>query len=1050
MHAENRRKNVRTGTNPGSAFACTRKVRGGFTMIELGVAVLIFTLIAGVATLAVARSQLSSAKDRFQRSADAELATMLATVATGAYDNLVAGNFLRPAPCVEAPHLSCPEVHGRTLTVTWSVDGVADPTGQSTENLAGVLVTAETTLPFGDVLTRERFVAAGNAGSEGTTLVRVSLTGETYTGPLYLMTAADEVAGSAIVDDMLAVMRSETASCTDTAPCQLALRPDGTGREGQITLDHLAVTGEGIVLDEESVTETGVVLRSVREVHVLLLAENGDGRRQWASEPGSVCLYLSVPTPTGTIEEPACNTESPERVVWRTYRPDPVGRPDVRIALPTDTPMAVLTDPSEGTCTANGQTGWSSGTWAAAAVCTGWTWGTFGELREGLSGSGTPNTSGIVLDGDVATDAHYTAVWTAGSGAPAAGHADGALWEKPRDVPACASSNTCTAPTTSPDTSCPTGYCNSSRPTAPILLEPRRGTYKVPGVAILAGETNTFNVILTDTEGDEITASVSESVGGLAFDGESVIDGDVVADGESGPIVLGFEFEPAPGFTSDTFEISMSDGVTTRSVTIILTATAASPHMLIAEPVEITQNASTATRLLVIDDAGELATGATFTYTGPVGVSLGTPAEIGGGAYAALVAAAATPVGAATYTVSSGSVSDTAPILVTGRAQSVIVDDHSAQQGSSGSLVASVTDVSGNPLEGAHVWFELAGDAAGTVPLGSYPGERGCLTGADGSCSVPLTVEQNAVTGEFDVTARSDEAIDTGTLTITASIAKIVSDGVEIEQGESVAITFTAYTGRNEPATDIPFTASTAGAGVSVTPSGTTGADGTATLTVDTGTNTPVGELVITVDDGANEHVIRAEVLSTVISVDTPATVDVAQYGNASVTVTARNGQGVIVPNVTLTLTPGTGIYTPASVMTGANGTATIALTVGTTTELGEKIISITYDSRTVGTVTLDVTNGVANLTTASTLLAGTTRTVRLTATDNDGELIGGRDLTLASKDTRITIATATVRTNLLGYADFSVTTGIVPAGSYEFTVTVDGRIIPLTLQVGS
>ena len=134
--------------------------------------------------------------------------------------------------------------------------------------------------------------------------------------------------------------------------------------------------------------------------------------------------------------------------------------------------------------------------------------------------------------------------------------------------------------------------------------------------------------------------------------------------------------------------------------------------------------------------------------------------------------------------------------------------------------------------------------------------------------------------------------------------------------------------------------------------------------------------------------------------------------------------------------------------MTKADGTATIAFTVGTETPSGSKSIAITYEGTSVGNVTLTVVTGIANLTTASTLQTGAVRTVRLTITDNDGELIGGRDLTLVSVDTRISVTSATVLSNLLGYADFTVTTGNVPAGIYYFTVNVDGRSIPLTLQV--
>lgn len=1051
MHETNRRKNARTGTHPGRGKTPpTRPARRGtkaFTMIELGVAVLIFTLIAGVATLAVARAQLSAAKDRFERGAEAELNALLAVVATGSYDNLVAGNFLRPEPCTEAAHLSCPDVHGRTLTVSWTVTGVADPTGTSTENLAGVVVGVSTELPFGGTLERERFVAAANAGSEGTTLVRVSLSGTTYDGPLYLITDAGTVAGSAIVDDMSALIRSDTASCTSGAPCRLALRPDGTAREDRTTLDHLAVTGDGIVLDDDTVFETGAVMRTVREIHAMLLAENADGRRAWADAAGSVCLYLSIPTPTGIVEEPSCNTESPERVIWRTYHPDRTNHPELTIALPVDVDMQILTDPSTATCNATGQTGWAAGTWTTSAVCTGWTWGTFDELRPDITGNGTPITDGARLEPSTSGDAYYTLVWTAATGAPASGHADGTLWEKPRDIPSCATTATCVAPSTNPDASCPTGYCHSSRASAPILLEPRRGTYKIPAVAVTPGEVNTITLVVGDTEDDDITVTVDTTVSGLEHDGESVSDGAVLADQEPGPVSIELTIEPSAGFTSDTLTLALGDGASNRNVDVVITASPPAAHTVIAPPLVVRQNDTRSTRILAIDDAGELASGLSFAHNAPSGITLGSPAEIGPGVYTAAVAATVASAGSGTYTLSSGNATDTGTVIVTAEPGDVDVTGGSAQQGADGTLTANVTDATGSAMSGAHVWFDVTTGGAGTVPLGTYPNARGCVTDATGSCDVVLTVEQNATVGTFTVIATSGTKTGTGTVTVTPSIAKIVSDGIEVEQGSSAMLAFTAYNGRNEPAAAISFTASVTATGATVTAAGTTGSDGTAVLTVGVGTSTPVGELVITVDDGANQHQVRVEVLSTVTTIEVPGATLAAQYGNGAVTVTARNGQGAAVPFAVLDLSPATGILSPDSVVTKANGTATIAFTVGTTTATGASSIAVSYDGTSIGSVPITVVAGVANLTTASTLQPGVTRTVRLTITDNSGGLIGGRDLTLTSADSRLSIATKTVRTNLFGYADFTVTAGNVPAGTYDFTVSVDGRVIPLALK---
>lgn len=1061
MHEKNRRKNDRAGTNPNASVPREPAYRRGaartgpsrkgraFTMIELGVAILIFTLLAGVATLAVARAQLSAAKDRFARSAEAELNSLLAVAATGPFDSLVDGNFIRPEPCTQAIHLSCPEIHGRIVTVTWNVEAVADPTGTSTENAAGVLLTASTELPFGDEISRQRFVANANGGRAGSTLTTVNLTGMNYTGPVYLMTGTETVAGSALADGTRAVIRADVADCTATAPCRIALRPDGTAIENGTSLDHGAVTGDGIVLDEDTVTETGVALTEVRELHVLLLAENEDGRRAWAHDPGSVCLYLSIPTSTGTIEEPACNTENPDRVVWRDYRPDPTGRPGVRIALPSETAMSVLTDPTGAACQADGQQGWTSGTWTTASVCTGWTWGTFTELRNDITATGT-TTGGTVRIEEGSDTAWYTAVWTgtSGNGAPAAGRSNDDLWAKPRDVPACAATNACTAPVGDPESACPTGHCNSTKPSAPVLLEPRRGTYKVPAVSVTGGETTPITIVVDDTENDDVTVTVTTTVSGLSLDGEPVTSGDTVTGEPETPGTIELDFEPAPGFVSDTLTLVLSDGSDTRTVEIFLTGTAAAPLQVHLPPVRVEQDDTTTLRILVIDDLGEGAAAASIAHTAPAGILVGTPASSTPGVYTAFLNADNAAVGTGTYALTAGVGDDEANITVTGTPGAVTVIDASYQQNDDGELSASVLDVTSAPLEGAHVWFALGSGSTGTVPLGTYPTQRGCITDAGGTCSVDLIIEMNAVPGTFTITARSGDSVDTAVLAVGESIARIVSDGADIEQGETATVEFTAYNGRNEPAGAISFTASVTAAGASVTATGTTDENGEATLTVTAGTNTPTGELLVTVNDGVNDHQIRLDVTSTVTAVDAPAATTTAQYGNGTATITARNAQGNPVAYAVLGIVADTGIYAPNTVVTGADGTATIGYVIASDAPVGELTITVSYAGTDLATVELDVLAGIASVTTASTLKAGATRPVRITITDTTGELVGGRDITLVPKDTRISVATATVRSNLLGYSDFTVTSGSIPDGSYEFTVVIDGRNIPLTLQV--
>jgi len=1052
MHREDRRKASGRGTYPTPTSRPLPRTavrrRTAFTLIELGVAVLIFTLIAGVATLAVARAQLSVAKDRYQRATESELTNLLAMVSSVSYDDLLEGSFVRPEACAEAAHKSCPTVLGRRITVTWDILALEDRADVSTENPAGLLLTARTTLPFGGEVARERFVPGKNSGREGTALTRVRLSGADHTGPVYLMTADNEVAGSAIATAMTATIRAAVSDCTSESPCRLALRPDGGAEQGGHTLDHLAVAG-GIVLGDGMVTETAATIVPLRELQVMLLAENSDGRREWAPAPGSVCLYLRFPTPTGTVEEPACNTVSPDRIIWTGYRPALATLPDVRVALPADTAITVVADPSATPCGADGQLGWSGGAWTPLAVCTGWTWGAHSEIRDGITGDGAALSGPIALGSTGVTT--HTAVWTPGNGyaVAATGRNGEALWAKPRNAPPCALTTECAPPTSNPETSCPNSHCNSTSNSAPVLTSPRRGSYRVGGVVVDAGETNEINLFFADTENDPVTVTVTGPVSGLSLDESPVTEGTVLLNGAASPAGVTLEFDPPPGFSAGELILAVSDGTSTHQERLLLTTGAPRPAKVIASPATLTQDGTTVVRAVVLGSDGELLSDGALSYSGPENVVAGSIAAVGNGTYTLGLSAENAARGTGNYTITAASVSASSPLTIRGTPGGITVMPSSHQQGEIGALSASVTDLSGSPLPGEHVWFRLSAGTGGTVPLGSYPRSRGCVTDETGVCSVALDVEQNAVVGSYVITAHAGNSTGNGNLTIASSIARVSSDGGVVQQGGALTIRIFTYNGRNEPAIGIPFTVSSDAAGVTVTGSGTTDANGEALLEVTVGTATPRGTVVIIVDDGVNRHEVRVLVTGTVTAVDAPATLTIARLGNAMLAFTARNAQGQPVPYARITLTAGDGIYLPASVMTDASGQANVALSATLDLSSDADDIVLSYQGANLASVDLTVLPAVIAATPTGTLASGTSATVRITLTGEDGGPVTGRALTLVPGDPRITLANPNRVTNSVGWASFLITVdGSVPGGFYPFEARFDGRVVTVSIEV--
>lgn len=1031
----------------------------GFTVIELGVAVFIFSVIAGIITLAVARAQVSAGADRFRRSAESELATMLAVVGTGPFNEIVDGTFVRPEACEEAIHLSCPVVLGRTLSVRWMVNGIEDLTALSSENPAGVLVEALSTLPDGVEVSQQRFVPAPNAGRDDTALVRVRLVGENYEGPLYLIDDADAVVGGTVVANMTGLIRASVDACSVAAPCRLALRPDGQIIDGDVSLDWSSILGGGVVLADGVITETSVQVRPLQELHVLLLAENSSGRRAWAGAAGSVCLYLNATIDGTTRSVPGCNTESPDRVIWRTFEPDPAR--EVASALPHGE-LTVTTDPDDAACTANGQTGWSSGSWSSSAVCTSWTWGPFSELRNGLTGTeDTLENSTFVLSG---TSTRYvTAVWTTdgvgGLGTPAAGNDGDPQWAKPRDVPTCAQTSSCTAVVSSPEQGCLVPHCRSSALSAPAVSSPLQGAFNVTGLQVQPGEDTSFDVVVQDAEDDNVTVTVEDAPANLKLcdspltcaAADEVATDDVLVDNQASPATLTLTLEADGGFAGDTLVLAISDGTTTRIERIEITVpgqvqTAREIHL---GPGRVRQNGSAVTRLIAIANDGDGMSAGQFSAQMPTGLTFGTPVHGGAGQFSVTLSAGATATaGADTFSVTVDGASDTAPVDVLAAAGTITVEAVELSQSSTTQLNASVLDTTGASLVGRQVWFRLSAGASGVVPLGTYPTQRGCVTDSAGECSVTLSAEAAAVPGVFTVTATSDDVTDTAVLTVTSAIDRIESDGAEVEQGEQVELVVTAYNGRNEPAAGVAFTASSATAGTSVTTSGVTDGDGTASLTLQTSVGTPIGVVVITLDDGVGTHQVRVRVTSTVASVDVPASVTLAQRGNVTVTITARNAQGATAPLSVVSFVAPAGISVPASVMTDTNGVAQVSVSAAASRALGAASVSVRYGGVEIDTINLDIVTGVAGAVIDGTVTRDDASVVALRLSDTLGGPISGRSVALSSVDGRITVTPLTAVTNLLGYSEHTIDATAVPAGTYRFVVETDGRRIPVQVVI--
>lgn len=1016
--------------------------------MELGIAVLIFSLIAGVVTIAVAGATVSGAKDRLENAVSGRLRTLVATTVSGAYDDLVSGAYSRPEPCAQAAHRSCIDVMGRSFTVNWSVSADADDLAASSEDPLGLRVTASTTMPDGTTVSAARYRAPENIGAEGTAVLRIRSTGETHNGLLYLIQADGSIAGAGQLTNNRGAIRTMATNCTREDPCRLALTPAGGNIDTGVGINPGSLeNGAGaIVLTENATSETSVRLDPERALTVSLLAENPDGRRRWAPTLNTVCLTIETPAAEDVARSTACNTEVPDRVTWRS-----ITGLHGETTIPNDAPLTILTDPSTGTCPGAGQRGWD-GSWVTAAVCTTWTWGAFDEIRPGITGLGSPVTQPIML-GD-AGETHYSAVWapatTTTLSIPAGGWTGDPLWENPRDVPACATSATCTPSVTSPETACPGEHCNHTGGNAPVLTAPHQGSHRVAAVATPVGANTTVTLSFADQDGGSgITVTVLAVPSGLELEGEPVTVGTTLLDIGSATGAVELTHTPA-GMETGQLIVRIGDGENERTETIYLAPDpTASVVLLRTGAVHLAQNSTTASRMLVIDASGEGAASFAPTITLPDSVVAGTPVNGGTGWFTVAFTATNATRGATTYDTSHDDETVTAPIVVAAAAAAVTISPLglNVDQGGTATATLHVTDAVGDDHVGATAWVSLRDDN-GAWPIGARAGTRGCITGAAGTCSITIRAEDASLTGDFDIVARSGTAEGTTTLTIDSSIRTVTGTDTVVEQGSSGTATITVSNGRHEPAATTLLTLASSSTGVSVPASVTTDGLGTASITVSTTDAAIPGTATITVTAGGKTLPVNVKITGRVSTVTGPGSATrLAQSGSVSVTVTARNPQGDPQSGRTLDVVTPAGVYAPATIYTLADGSATFNVSAAANAGLGNQDISIRVGGVTLTTLTFTVVTGVTAIAVDGTLASGAARTVTITVSGSSGLGLSGRSIVLRSTDSRIAVNATPVSSNGLGRANFTITSSTIPAGIYRFTAVVDGRELPI--QIG-
>ena len=1029
-------------------------MRRAFSLLELAVAITVLAAIAGVVTVAIAQSQMTASQLRLERQVRSVLTSMVDQVSTAPYASLVQGSFTRPDACSDDATRSCLEIWGHPYEVAWSKQVATD--------LSTVVLSAvATTVNRPDVTVSRTVAAPGPDWAEGSATVRARVSGDGYTGLLYVVSASGAVLGDAAVTDGSAVILIDAITCTTSSPCRLALNPSGSAMHDGWSLDAVSVVGNaGKVVANGGVADVSAIVTTGDRLVVRLSSQNPDGRQGAPTRTGSVCLWASFDDGVAQRWLPGCNSALADRIVFDEYLPDSA-RPQLRLALPRGARLSLATARTDETCPViTGHVVAYDGAWVTnRSECASWTFGTATSV---LSGSSTTPIASYLWTVSAASE--VTALWSGAAGRPAAGFEGEPLWSKPRDARSCSVNDSCTEPASSvlePD-SCPTAHCLSSMASRPVLTLPARGGAKLHSVVGDAGDLNDFSlgVLSPDSANDDettVTILTAPGLGSVSI-GEVVLDdGDTVGTyfGPTGLFALTWDAPTGSPSTAMTLRLTSPAG--TSDVEVILT-TVTGPALVRADALSAAQGAVTSTTVVVYGSNGAPLSGATVTGTGPAGTVVGSGVTATDGSVTIPVTVQTTVAGrrtltfTATKTVSGDerSMSGSTTLVVTPTPTTLTVTAGDVGRNGTATVQATVVDAAGVAIAGQVVEFSVTtttGDAVRWIR--TRPG--GCITDANGTCSSLLVADADVSEGSYRLRARAGQAQAIGTFSVAAQARNVTTTRTRITQGSTAPMTVTVTDGDGNALSGETVLVTTP-PGLTASVNGTTNASGRATVTFTASSELTTGTRSVTLIIGSLERNVSVQVAPKVTSAVSLAPLQLVPGGSVAVALQVLDAADDPATTVAVRLSSD-GLIAPSSTTTGVDGVARFNLLAPQSASPRPYLLQVYFGTTVVGEIPVTVARGVATVLVANTLQAGNSnQDLVLELIDDAGSNVSGKTVTVTSRTTGVRILTATGTSNS-PYGRVTIPVSVradAPRAFGLIDVSVDGRIFTVSVKVTS
>lgn len=1031
----------------------------GYSLVELGVSILIFSLIAGVVTVAVGRSQMTLANNKFARLLEGRLGGLVEEVGTNDYLSIVQGTFEKPKDfgCPTESTESCVMLGTRDFTVTWTITPsclfncleTGDLLASSIVNFNeisqqipyAVLIKASAELPGESSVTYSKLFINPYIGADGYGLVRVNFTDANYNGPVYLVSASRQVLSGSTSKNGVALLTGLVEVCTADSPCSLALNSSGSTRRDDLTLDYATSVGDkgSVILSQDSVSEIGATLIKVSPVQASLRATNADGRGGYASDLNSVCQGLRVPTVNSSYTVAvSCNSLQSSHITWETYFP--TDNPLVELAIPLNVPLSFVSITSTEPCIVpTNQLVYEQNVWVPSETCGNYSWGDPNSLKSSRTSSAVDVTSGVFYRNEDTLTA-VEIIWdgslsqTAATGVPS-----GQVWG-------------------SPETRC----SDCGRVVLPVLVGPRIGTYETLSRFVQPGESFFMDLEFVNSDNPYVPfqVKVTNAPYGLHYlqdldcelncQGDAVsIDDIIVVDGAEFANFT-FEFIADDYFESDYLGLEFTNayGASIVNVNLVAAGSDNMPLEMYVSPVSAVQGGTYTADVLVVGTYGEGVTGVGPSITlddDGIIASLLSVEENGDGWYTITGSALNVAAGTYPYTLSMGYVQAEGRLELEQKIGSISGENAIILQNGNITVNLYAEDLAGYPMDGANMWVDVLTPELESV-IGVYPTVRGCRTAQSGVCAVSISAESSVKSGDYLIKVFSDSLQAQNTLEVRGVLSAIEYAPVVTRKGSTIGVRIRTLDARREPIAGVTLSMLTPLTGVTFA-STESDAQGYADVSIQTTVRTPTGinTLALGYQTGTASLIFIANnVPATILA----SQVVLEQGTSAVTTVYVYDILGAPVAG-TIVNTSLPGLAASTGVVTDQTGAATILVSAGATSVTGIRYMDIYSTDGVTQKVVVQVVLGVNAITSTGNVTAGLTGPVTWTLYSGSGSVMAGVPYSITSYGEGLVLNSNSGVTNTEGKVVMTVgTTSSVVKGYHNVVFNVAGKTLTSKIVV--